>query len=230
MSTDEVLATLRDAMIEGDQELTRQETQKALDAGLDPLTVIENAGSKAMDVIGDRFQRGEAFLPELILASEAMQASLDLLLPHVEGDQGDRFQHGRVIMGTIVGDIHDIGKNITSALLSVHGFEVIDIGVDTAVERFLTSAQENGARFIGCSALLTTSMPYQRQLINYATDTGVRDQFYFAVGGGSVTPEWAQEIGADGWARSAAGAAELFRRIVSEGAPPPLPATILVDY
>jgi methanogenic corrinoid protein MtbC1 len=201
-----------------------------LDAGLEPLAIIEGGGSKAMEVVGERFQAGQAFLPELVLASEAMQASLDLLLPQIESEEGSRFRMGKVVMGTITGDLHDIGKNIVTALLSVNGFEIVDIGVDAPVKQFTSTAQEKGARIIGCSALLTTSMPYQRQLIQYAVDTGVRDQYYFVLGGGSVTPEWAQKVGADGWARTAVGATDLCRKLVEDGIPPPLSEPVLVDY
>ena len=229
MNYEEMLADLHEALLDGEIELTQEETNKALEAGIDPMIIIQEGGTKAMEILGQRFQDGEAYLPELISGARAMQASLAVLLPVMKGEDSDQFQMGKVLMGTIVGDLHDIGKNIVSAMMSVHGFEIVDIGVDAPVKRFLQTAKENDAKIIGCSALLTTSMPYQRQLLQYAVDTGVRDQFYFIIGGGSVTPEWVKEIGADGWSRTAGGAAELCRKLIKSGTPPPLAEPILVD-
>jgi methanogenic corrinoid protein MtbC1 len=229
MNYEDDLAPLRQSMIDGDADLARAETNKALEAGMDPLLIIQNGGTKAMEIVGQQFQDGESFLPELILGARAMQASLDILLPHLQSRDSDKYQIGKVVMGSIVGDMHDIGINIVQAMLSVNGLEVINLGVDVSVKRFVTEAQEKGAQIIGCSSLLTTSMPYQRQLIQYAIDTGIRDQFFFIVGGGSVTPEWARKIGADGWARTAVGAPELCRKLISDGIKPPLSEPLLID-
>jgi methanogenic corrinoid protein MtbC1 len=228
VNPEEILAALRQAMIDGDEGLSGDYTRQALDAGLAPLAIIEAAGSEAMRIVGEQFQCGEAYLPELITASEAMQASLEILLPYLTGRDSNKFRQGKVVLGTITGDLHDIGKNIVGALLTVNGFQIVDIGVDAPVKRFITVAEENGASIIGCSALLTTSMPYQRQLLRYAVDTGVRDKYYFILGGGSVTPEWVRQIGADGWAHTAAGAGELCRRLLESGIRPPLPEPILI--
>ena len=222
-------AALQEALLDGDKDLTKEETQKAVDAGIEPMKIIQEGGTKAMEILGQRFQDGEAYLPELISGARAMQASLEVLLPIMKGEDSAQFQMGKVVMGTIVGDLHDIGKNIVSAMMSVHGFEITDIGVDAPVKRFLQIAKEIDAKIIGCSALLTTSMPYQRQLLQYAVDTGIRDQFYFIIGGGSVTAEWVKEIGADGWSRTAGGAAELCKKLIKDGVPPPLAEPVLVD-
>jgi methanogenic corrinoid protein MtbC1 len=229
VNNEEILARLRQAMIDGDADLAQVETRNALEAGMDPLSIIQNGGTKAMDIVGQQFQNGDAFLPELVLGAKAMQASLEILLPHMQSGKDGKFQIGKVVVGSIVGDMHDIGINIVQAMLSVNGLEVINLGVDVSVKRFLTEAQEKGAQIIGCSALLTTSMPYQRQLIQYAIDTGTRDQFYFIVGGGSVTPEWTKKIGADGWARTAVGASELCRKLIDCGKKPPLSEPMLID-
>lgn len=229
MSDDPKLEQLRQAIIAGDVVKTREETEKALAGGMDPLSIIINGGSRATEILGQRFQDGIAFLPELILTAKAMQASIDILLPHLQSDESAGFQQGKVIMGTIVGDMHNIGKNIVQAMLSVSGFEIIDLGVDVPVKRFIEEAKKHDAKIIGSSSLLTTTMPYQRQLIQYAVETGVRDQFYFVVGGGSVTSKWAEQIGADGWSRTAAGASELCKLLVKNGEKPPLAKPVSVN-
>ncbi len=226
---EEILTDLRQALINGDKEKTRTMCEKALAAHIEPLVIIQEGGTKAMGIVGDRFQTGDAFLPDLIKAGRAMQVCLNVVLPHMQGDQSQSFKKAGVVLGTVNGDVHDIGKNIVRAMLTVDGFEVTDLGVDTPAKEFIMKAQEVGARIIGCSSLLTTSMYYQRDLIRYLKDSGARKKFYVIVGGGSVTPEWAREIGADGWARTAAGAPTLCRQLIENSALPPLAEPIIID-
>jgi methylmalonyl-CoA mutase cobalamin-binding domain/chain len=223
------LARLKQALIRGDIDATVAEVQAAVAAGTPPLEIINAGCQPSMDEVGQLFYAGEAFLPDLILAGRAMTAAMDLLLPTLQSADAAAFQGGRVIVGTVQGDMHDIGKNLVGTLISVAGFRVTDLGINVPTKKLLEAAMETGASIIGTSSLLTTSNYYQRELIERASKAGVRGRFYFIVGGGSVTPEFAQQIGADGWARSAVGAAELCRQLVQDGIAPPLRSPLLVD-
>jgi methylmalonyl-CoA mutase cobalamin-binding domain/chain len=158
-----------------------------------------------------------------------MTAAMELLLPALQSADAAAFQGGRVILGAVQGDLHDIGKNLVGTLIAVAGFQVTDLGINVPTKKLLETAIDAGASIIGTSSLLTTSNFYQRELIERATKAGVRNRFYFIVGGGSVTPEFARLIGADGWARSAVGAGELCKQLMLGGIPPPLPAPLLVE-
>ena len=223
------LARLKQALIRGDIDATLAEVRAALAAGTPPLEIINAGCQPSMDEVGQLFYAGEAFLPDLILAGRAMTAAMDLLLPTLQSADAATFQRERVIVGTVQGDMHDIGKNLVGTLISVAGFRVTDLGINVTTKKLLEAAMETGASIIGTSSLLTTSNYYQRELIERASRSGIRDRFYFIVGGGSVTPEFAQQIGADGWARSAVGAAELCRQLVQGGIAPPLQSPLLVD-
>jgi 5-methyltetrahydrofolate--homocysteine methyltransferase len=223
------LTPLSEALIRGDVDATLAEVRAGLAVGVPPLEIITAGCQPSMDEVGRLFYLGEVFLPDLILAGRAMTAALELLLPALQSADAAALQGGRVVLGTVEGDLHDIGKNLVGTLISVAGFRVTDLGTNVPVKKLIATAVESGACIIGTSSLLTTSNYYQRELIERATRMGVRDRFYFIVGGGSVTPEFARQIGADGWARSAVGAAELCKQLVQGGAPPPLPAPLLVD-
>ncbi len=220
---------LQQAMINGDAETTMAAVRAALAAGVLPLEIIATGCQPSMDEVGRLFYEGELFLPDLILAGRAMSAAMELLLPALQGADAAAFQGGRVVVGTVKGDLHDIGKNLVATLISVAGFRVTDLGIDVSTKKLLETAIDTGAQIIGTSSLLTTSNFYQRELIERAVKLGVRDRFYFIVGGSSVTPEFARQIGADGWARTAVGAAELCKKLMQDGATPPLPTPLLVD-
>jgi methylmalonyl-CoA mutase cobalamin-binding domain/chain len=223
------LTALSQALIDGDIDATLAEARAALAAGMPPLEIITAGCQPSMDEVGRLFYQGDAFLPDLILAGRAMTAALELLLPALQSADAVAFQSGRVVLGTVEGDLHDIGKNLVGTMIAVAGFRVTDLGINVPTKKLIATAVETGASIIGTSSLLTTSNFYQRELIERASRMGVRDRFYFIVGGGSVTPEFARQIGADGWARSAVGAAELCKQLVLAGTPPPLPALLLVD-
>jgi methylmalonyl-CoA mutase cobalamin-binding domain/chain len=223
------LTRLKQALVGGDLDATVSAVGAALAAGVPPLEILNTACKPSMDEVGDLFYRGEAFLPDLILAGRAMTAAMDLLRTALESTNAAALEGGRVVLGTVQGDLHDIGKNLVGTLIAVAGFQVTDLGINVPTKKLLETAVETEARIVGTSSLLTTSSYYQRDLIERASRAGVRDRFYFIVGGGSVTPAFAQEIGADGWARSAVGAAELCKQLVQVGTPPPLPAPRLVD-
>jgi methylmalonyl-CoA mutase cobalamin-binding domain/chain len=223
------LTPLSQALIHGDVDATLSEVRAALAAGMPALEIITAGCQPSMDAVGRLFYEGEAFLPDLILAGRAMSAAMELLLPALQSGDAVAFQDERVVLGTVQGDLHDIGKNLVGTLIAVAGFRVTDLGIDVPTKKLLQTAIDTGASIIGTSSLLTTSNFYQRELIERASKMGVRDRFYFIVGGSSVTPEFARQIGADGWARSAVGATDLCKQLIQDGVPPPLPTPLLVD-
>jgi methylmalonyl-CoA mutase cobalamin-binding domain/chain len=223
------LDELQQSLINGDNDSTLAAVDAALQAGWDPLTIINDGCQPAMDKVGEMFYTGEAFLPDLVRAGRAMSAAMDALLPSLQAGQSEDLQRGRMVLGTVQSDLHDIGKSLVQTMVSVGGFKVTDLGVNVPAKKILETAQAVDADIIGTSSLLTTSMFYQGELLRYATDAGLRDRFFFIIGGGSVTPEFAREIGADGYARSAAGATELCQTLVSGSARPPLAKPIIVD-
>ena len=227
--SEQKLDDLKRSLVEGDKQAAIAEVNLALEAGWDPMTIIIDSCQPAMGTVGDRFYSGDAFLPDLVRAGRAMTAALDLLLPLVKEGETAQLQQGRMVLGTVQSDMHDIGKSLVQTMVSVSGFEVTDVGVNVPAKKILDTALSVDAHIIGTSSLLTTSLFYQGELIRYASDAGLRERFFFIVGGGSVTPEFANEIGADGYARSAAGASELCQALMSGGSMPPLTNPIIVD-
>lgn len=217
--SEELHGKLRQAIVDGDADTS---TVLGNEVVADP-SMAPGAVNVAIDTIrsvGDRFGEGEVFLPEMILAAEAMQAFMDLVKPHLAEAVGSAMVSGKAVVGTVKGDIHTIGKDIVATMLSASGFDVIDMGVDVAPMDMIETAEKSGTQLIGLSSLMTTSMPYQKEVIDLLTELKIRDDYWVIVGGGPVTPEYAESIGADGWALSAAGAVELCTRLLSsEGKP-----------
>lgn len=216
---EQLFERLSNAIAEGEVEEAVSIVKEGLDAGIPPLEIMEKGGTKGLQLVSQRFSEGTAFLPELMLAGDAMTEILSLILDKI-GDEGAAERLGKVVIGQVKGDLHDIGKNVVSALLSVNGFEVHDLGVDVDPKTFIDKAKEIGASIIASSTLLTTSMPYQKDIVEYLKDVGLRDKFFCIVGGGPVTPEWAEKIGADGYSRNATDAVELCKRLVKAGIAP----------
>jgi len=229
MAGEELIGKLAETIINGDKKAACEVSQEILAAEIDPLEAILKGAKKGLDIIGDRFQRLEAFLPELILAGEAMKTCTEILVPHINPTQIGSISLSKVVIGTVSGDLHDIGKNIVANMLTVSGFEVIDLGINVPVKRFIEKAEETQAKVIALSALLTQTAYYQREVINYLKDAGMRNKYYVVVGGSPISPEWANEIGADGYGRTAVDASQVLKRLVTEGVPPPLPQTIVVQ-
>lgn len=216
---EQLFARLSNAIAEGEVEEAVSIVQEGLDAGIPPLEIMEQGGTKGLQIVSQRFSEGTAFLPELMLAGDAMTEILDIILDKI-GDEAASERRGTVVIGQIKGDLHDIGKNVVAALLSVNGFEVHDLGVDVDPKVFVDKAKELGATIIASSTLLTTSMPYQKDIVEYLKDHGIRENYYYIVGGGPVTPEWAEKIGADGYGRNATDAVELCKRLMKREAAP----------
>jgi methylmalonyl-CoA mutase cobalamin-binding domain/chain len=201
-------------------------TQRALAEGIDPLAAIDTA-TRAMHEVGDRFAAFEIFLPDLMIAGEKMKRCMDLLRPHIKTG-GEQQSRGRVVLGTVSGDLHDIGKNLVGTMLAVGGYDVTDLGVNVPPLEFIKVAREQRANILALSSLMTASLPYQKEVIDLLTETGQRNRYFVIVGGGPVTPEYAERIGADGWAENAAQAAGLCQQLLSSGQTPPI-KTILVS-
>lgn len=216
---EDILKKISELVAEGEAEEAVELVGQALDQGIDPLTVLNDGASKGMDIVSDLYSNGEAFLPELVLAGDAMSEVIELIFSKMDAKSAAESKVGTVVIGQAKGDVHDIGKNVVSALLAVNGFEVHDLGIDVPVKKFLEAAQESNADIVIVSTLLTTSLPYLSDTLQYIADTGHRDEWYYAVGGGPVTPEFAKKIGADGWSRTAFDCVEMCKKLVSECKP-----------
>jgi corrinoid protein of di/trimethylamine methyltransferase len=207
------LHPLYTAVLEGDAPTTKTLVQQALDEGKDPQELLDTYLIPAMDEVGQRFEANEYFVPELLIAARAMKGALEILRPLL-ADKGAE-SAGKVVIGTVRGDLHDIGKNLVAAMLEGGGFEVIDLGVDVSPEKFLAAVKEQGAQILAMSALLTTTMPGMKWVIETLEQEGVRSQVKVMVGGAPVTQRFADEIGADGFSDNASGAVRLARTLVA---------------
>lgn len=204
---------MREAILEGDDELAAELAKQA--QGLDPLEVVEQGFIPGIREAGRLFEEGEFFLPELVMAAQAMQAAMRVLGPQLEQRSVSARSAGVVVIGTVAGDIHDIGKSLVATLLVANGFEVHDEGADVPIARFVSRAREVGADLVCASALLTTTMALQRDLVAALRDAGLGARVM--VGGAPVTRRWATEIGADGYAGSAVSAVDEARRLLADG-------------
>lgn len=206
---------LYQAIIEGDVGGLGKAVDSALKSGIKPSDIIEKGMSPGMKEVGDRFARYEIYLPEMMMAAEAWESAMKILEPKLLESGDERKKVGKVVIGTVKGDIHSIGKNIVGAMLKMNGFEVFDLGVDVAASAFVTKAEEVSADIIAASALMSTTIPQQKSIIEHLEARGMRGNFYFIVGGGSTTQEWADSIGADGYGRTAGDAANLALKALS---------------
>lgn len=195
--SDDILKELGEAVWNFDEELSKSLAKKAVEMGVDPVEALEEGLAKALKEVGDRFGRGDAFITELIAAAQAMEAGAGVLNEEIARRGASRRAVGRFLIGTVEGDIHSIGKNIVATMLSAAGFEVVDIGVDVTTETFVEKVRELKPDILGLSALMTTTMTKQRDVIEALRDAGMRDGVKVIVGGAPVTEDWVEEIGAD---------------------------------
>ena len=200
------LQELTGAVIAGNAPAAKALTEAALGEGVPPATIVNDCLVTAMGIVGERFGRSEIYIPEMLLSARAMQTALGILEPLLS--QADVDSHGTVVIGTVKGDVHDIGKNIVAIMLKGSGFTVHDLGVDVSAERFVQAVQEHRPDIVGLSALLTTTMPAMLTVIEALEAAGVRNQVKVIVGGAPVTEEFAQSIGADAYSSDAGAAAE----------------------
>ena len=210
-SKSDVIENLRKAVLDLDADRARANAQEAIRLGIDPIEAIDDGLAKGVRTIGDKFAAGEAFLTELVMAGEAMKAGVEILRPIILKHKLQRKSTGIVVIGTVRGDIHDIGKNIVAVMLEAASFEVNDLGVDVPPEKFVDKTESNG-QIVAMSALLTVTIPEQKNTVQAIEKAGIRKNAKVAVGGAAVTPEWAREIGADGYSDNAV---ELFKKLVA---------------
>jgi len=206
------LQQLSQAVIGGNALGAHTLTQQALAEGLDPLKLVNECLIPAMDEVGRRFECSEYFVPELLISARAIKAALELIRPRLTA-RGDK-PLGRVAIGTVKGDLHDIGKNLVASLLEGGGFEVIDLGVNVPPEKFIATIQENNIDIVAMSALLTTTMPAMKSTIDALHRAGVRQKVKVLIGGAPITQKFADEIGADGFSENAVGAVALAKKSV----------------
>ncbi len=209
---DEELKPLFDAIVAGKLEPAVEVTKKAIEKGVPPQVIINNYMIKAMGEIGQRFQDGKAFVPQLLMAGRAMKGALELLKPLLQGNASATI--GRVVIGTVKGDLHDIGKNLVASMLEGCGFEVINIGIDVPAEKFVQAVEENHADILCMSALLTTTMTYMKDVIDAVEAAGIRDKVKIMVGGAPVNQAFADEIGADGYSDNANSAVQVAKHLI----------------
>jgi 5-methyltetrahydrofolate--homocysteine methyltransferase len=200
-------------LYDGKSEEVRAATQKALDEGIAVKEILNDGLIAGMDVIGRDFKAGDLFIPEVLIAAKAMQAGLEVLRPLLAESGVPSL--AKMVIGTVAGDLHDIGKNLVGIMLEGAGFEIIDLGNDVAPEKFVEAARNENADLLGMSALLTTTMPAMKTTIEALTEAGLRDRVKVIIGGAPVTAEFAEEIGADAYAPDAASAVDTTRSLMS---------------
>jgi 5-methyltetrahydrofolate--homocysteine methyltransferase len=211
-----LLEALTAAVLAYDVEHVKSLTRQVVLEGVDPLRALEDGLGRGLRHVGTLFGRHEAFLPELVIAGEAMKAGLAILEPELRAGQTVGSRRGTFLIGTVAGDIHDIGKVIVSALLIADGFHVIDLGVDVPTATFVKAVQQHRPTILGLSALLSTTIPMQGEVIKALQEAGLRDQVKVMIGGAAVTPAWADQIGADAYAKDAVEAVQLAKRLLTQ--------------
>jgi corrinoid protein of di/trimethylamine methyltransferase len=212
----ELLQAMRQSIIDGAADHAIELAQRALEAGIDPLQAVNGGFVPGMDYVGEQFAARQMFLPDLVMAAEAMKAGIAVLEPEMRRRGTQREFLGRVVLGTVKGDIHEIGKTLVGILLSAAGFEVVDLGVNVTGEMFAAKARELQADIVGVSSLLTTTMALQRGVVEALDRAQLRPGVKIIVGGAPVTRKWAEEIGADGYGKDAIGAVALAKSLVGK--------------
>ncbi len=219
MDASELLKQISKAVSKGRPDSLVGLVQQGLELKVEPLSMLDQAMIPALQEIGDQFGRGEAWLPELVMAGRAMRAGLEILEPLLVSEGATKKPAGTILLGTVSGDVHSIGKDIVGYLCRANGFRVIDLGMDIPSKLFVEKIEEVRPDILGLSALMTTTMLSQREVIQLVQKAGLREQVRILVGGAPVTKEWAQEICADGYASDAVTAVNLCRRLAGEKAP-----------
>jgi len=214
--SNELFQAMRQSIIDGAADHATELARQALTAGVDPLQAVNNGFVPGVDYVGEQFARREMFLPDLVMAAEAMKAGIAVLEPEMRRRGMQRESLGRVVLGTVKGDIHEIGKTLVGILLSAAGFEVVDLGVNVTAEMFAAKARELNADIVGVSSLLTTTMALQRGVVEALDRAQLRPPVKIIVGGAPVTRKWAEEIGADGYGKDAVGAVTLAKSLVGK--------------
>jgi len=210
----DVLKQIVEVLYQGDDESVSSLTQSALDEGIEPGEVLKNGLLAGMDRVGVDFRAGDLFVPEVLISARAMHAGMDILRPLLS--ESDLVSSGKIVIGTVQGDMHDIGKNLVGMMLEGGGFEVIDVGIDLSPDKFVEVVKAERPNIVGMSALLTTTMQNMRHTIDALENAGLREEVSVIIGGAPVTKEYADEIGADGYAPDAGSAVELARSLIKQ--------------
>ncbi|MGI6678301.1 MAG: cobalamin B12-binding domain-containing protein [Dehalobacterium sp.] len=215
MSKAEILEKLSEGVREGDADQVQEWTEKAIDAGIAPLDVINDGLTKGIQEVGSLFSAGTYYLPDLLLGAKAMERGIKILEPLMA--DGNRTFLGKVLMGTVQGDLHEIGKNIVIMMLKTEGFEVIDLGIDVPSDKFIAEAKAINPDIIGISALLTTTVGRQKEIIELLEEEGMRKDVKVMIGGAPINQNWADSIGADGYAEDATEAVRVAKALMGKG-------------
>lgn len=214
MEKEELLRQIADAVVEMEEDTVEELAQESLTAGIDAYETIDSGLAKGMERAGQLFDEEEYFVPELLMCSDAMNVGIDVLKPHLKSENVSK--KGKVVIGVVEGDTHDIGKNLVRLMMETGGFEVLDLGRDIPPAEFVSKAEEYGADIIGIATLMTTTMPGMQEVVDILSQKGIRDKFKVIVGGGPISPAFAKKIGADGYARNAADAVKVAERLLGK--------------
>jgi len=214
MEEQEILERLERAILEGDEERAGEVAREVLHNRIDPLKAVEHGLSKGMMALGERFEKGEIFLPDVLIASEAFSVAMEVLKPEIEARRKEAGNAGNVLIGTVKGDVHSLGKNIVATVLAAHGFKVVDLGVDNPCLKIIQEAEKVKADVIALSCLMTTTMPAQKEVIDVLKEMHLREKYFVLVGGGPINQAWADRIGADGYGASAGQAVEIIKALL----------------
>ncbi|MDR0795173.1 MAG: corrinoid protein [Tannerella sp.] len=212
----ENLDLLKDAIIKGNLAAAVEATHQAVAEGCDPQIMINDYMSGAMEIIGQRFEEGQAFVPELLMAARAMKGALEIIKPLLKDDQSKRLS--TVVIGTVRGDLHDIGKNLVASMLEGCGFEVVNLGTDVSSDQFIAAVKEHNAHIVCLSALLTTTMTYMKEVIDALEKAGLRNHVKVMIGGAPINESFARGIGADGYGSNANSAVTLAKKLMAMSA------------
>lgn len=214
MEQEQIFSQLAEAVLEGDEDIVAELTDKAILEGLDPLAIINDGLTKGIQLVGARFASGEYFLPDLLIGARAMDTGIKKLEPLLAGKNREFF--GKVLMGTVQGDLHEIGKNIVIMMFKTAGFEVLDLGIDVSSKVFIEKTKEYCPDIIGISALLTTTIGRQKEIIDLLEEEGLRKNVKVIIGGAPINQAWADKIGADGYAEDASEAVTVAKKLVGK--------------
>lgn len=210
----DILKEIQEALLSMDMEKTLMLTKRALEQKFDPIKIIEDGLSSGIKRLGEMYENGEAFLPELIMGAEIMKRAVEIVKPELEKRKEERKKLGRIMLATVEGDVHDIGKNLVALMLWINGFEIIDLGVDIPAKEIIEKIRELKPDVLGLSALLTTTLLEQKRVIEELEKAGLRKNVKIIVGGAPVTEEWAKKIGADGYAPDAVKAVDKIKELL----------------
>jgi corrinoid protein of di/trimethylamine methyltransferase len=210
------LERLSKLVIDGDIDTVKAAVKETLKQGINPLEIVDKGLAEGIRTVGERYGKGEIFLTELLMGAEAMKAGMEIVNPEIQRQKKELKKVGSMVIGTVSGDIHDLGKNIVAALFSAHGFDVVDLGVDVPDQKFIDKVKEVKPDILGLSALMTSTIPKQRDLINSLKSVGLRDKIKVMVGGAAVNEDFARQIGADGYAENANDAVVRAKALVGK--------------